>query len=140
MSTSKERRRSATVARGSGIRGRDAGKARAHDHQESKEISTRQSMQIRKWRDLVREVLSLARRSAKTCPTWSQFRDEREASTHRVGRHDGCIEPEPGARAGSRTCAEVRGTGVRTAEIRKRGLAQSIGSGDRELVSAIDPA
>ena len=39
MSTSKERRRSATVARGSGIRGRDAGKARAHDHQESKEIN-----------------------------------------------------------------------------------------------------
>src|ERR1035438_8404873 len=77
----------ATVARGSGIRGRSAGKARAHDHQESKEISTRQSMQIRKRRDLVREILSRARRSAKTYSARSMCRDERSASTHRAGRH-----------------------------------------------------
>src|SRR5438309_1066983 len=140
MTTSKERRRSGTVARGSGIRGRDAGKARAHDHQESKEISTRQSMQIRERRDLVREILSLARRSAETGSTRSQFRDEREASTHRVGRHDGGIEQEPGARAGSRTGAKVRGTSVYTSEIRKRRLAQSNGSGGRVSISAVDPA
>ena len=56
--TRKEAYGNATVARGSGIRGRGAGKARAHDHQKSKKISTRQSMQIGKRRDLVREVLS----------------------------------------------------------------------------------
>src|SRR5437660_3756395 len=105
--TRKEDCCSATVATGSGIRGRSAGKARAHDHQESKEISTRQSMQFRKRRDLVREVLSRSRRSAKTCPARSQFRNEREASTHRAGRHHGFIKPEPCARAGSRIGAKV---------------------------------
>src|ERR1700694_5173887 len=102
----KEAHGSATVARGSGIRGRDAGKARAHDHQKSKEISTRQSMQIRERRDLVREVLSRSRRSAKTCSTRSKLRDERAASTHRAGRHHCFTKQEPCARAGSRTCAK----------------------------------
>src|ERR1700730_3276747 len=92
--TRREAHGSATVARGSGIRGRSAGKARAHDHQKSKEISTRQSLQIRKRGDLVREILSRSRRSAETCSARSQFRDEREASTHRVGRHHCCIEQE----------------------------------------------
>ena len=67
-----------TVDTGSGIRGRDAGKARAHDHQESKEISTRQYLQIRKRRDLVREVLSRSRCSAETCSTRPNFGDGRE--------------------------------------------------------------
>src|SRR5258708_36824114 len=106
--TNKGGGRSATVARGSGIRGRGAGKARAHDHQKSKEISTRQSMPIRERRDLVREVLSGSRRSAKTCSARSKFGDEREASTHRAGRHHCFIKPEPCARAGSRACAKVR--------------------------------
>ena len=121
--TSKEDWPSVTVARDSGIRGRSAGKARAHDHWKSKEISPRQSMQISERRDLVREVLSRSRRSTKTCPTRSSFRDGREASTHGVGRHCCCTQQEPGARAGSRTGAKVRGTGVHSAEIRKRRLA-----------------
>src|ERR1035437_9755424 len=105
---SKEGWRNATVARGSGIRGRDAGKARAHDHQKSKEISTRQSMQFRKRRDLVREVLSRSRRSTKTCSARSKLRDEREASTHGAGRHHCGIEQEPCANAGGRTGTKVR--------------------------------
>jgi len=56
-----------TVDRGSGIRGRNAGKVRAHDRRTSKEVSTRQSLQVSKWRDLVREILSCAGDSAKTC-------------------------------------------------------------------------
>src|ERR1017187_6593979 len=106
--TRKEAYGSATVATGSGIRGRDAGKARAHDHQTSKEISTRQSLQIRKRRDLVREVLSRSRRSTKTCSARPKFRDQRDASTHRAGRHHCCIEQEPCANAGGRTCTKVR--------------------------------
>src|SRR3984885_1650873 len=76
---------SATVARCSGFRGRNAGKACAHDHQKSKEISTRQFVQIRECGDLVREILSRPRRSAETCSARSQFRNEREAGTHRAG-------------------------------------------------------
>src|ERR1700693_5559807 len=84
---------SATVARGSGIRGRNAGKGSAHDQQKSKEISTRQFVQIRERGDLVREILSRSRRSAETCSARSQFRNEREAGTHRAGRHYCIIKP-----------------------------------------------
>src|SRR5450755_125248 len=88
-----------TVGRDSGIRGRDAGKAGAHDYEESKEISTRQYLQITERRRLVREILSCSRRSAEACSTRPNFRDPREASTGRVGRHCRGIEQEPGARA-----------------------------------------
>src|ERR1035438_7906035 len=87
---------------------RRRGKARAHDHRKSKEISTRQFMQFHERRDLVREILSRSRRSAKTCSARSKFGDERKASTHRAGRHYRFTKQEPCARAGSRTGAQVR--------------------------------
>ena len=68
-------------------------------------------MQFRKWRALVREVLSRARRSSETCPAGSEFRDERKASPHRSGRHHCFIKQEPGACAGSGTGKKVCGTG-----------------------------
>jgi hypothetical protein len=91
---------SATVARDSGIRGRGARKERADDQQKGQKVSTRQYLQIRERRGLVREILSRSRRSTETCSTRTCFRDGREASTDRVGRHCCFIEQEPGARSG----------------------------------------
>src|SRR6266852_4310443 len=104
----KEGWHSATVARDSGMRGRGARKERAHDHQKGQKVSTRQYLQIRERRGLVREILSRSRRSTETCSTRTSFRDGREASADRVGRHRCFIEQEPGARARGRARAEVR--------------------------------
>src|ERR1035438_8700024 len=76
-----------TVNSGSGIRGRDARKAGAHDHEKSKEISTRQYLQIRERRGLVREILPHSRRPSEARSTRPNFRNRRAASTGRVGRH-----------------------------------------------------
>src|SRR5262245_18698146 len=97
----KEGGHSARVARDSGVRGRDAGKERAHDHKENQEVPTRQYLQIRKRSGLVREILSGSRRPAETCSTRTNFRDGRETSTDRAGRHRSSIEQEPGACSGS---------------------------------------
>src|ERR1035438_8845548 len=123
-----------TVNSGSGIRGRDARKAGAHDHEKSKEISTRQYLQIRERRGLVREILPHSRRPSEARSTRPNFRNRREASTGRVERHCRGIEQEPGARARSGACAEVCRTSVHSAEIRKRRLAQSQRAGSRKAV------
>src|ERR1022692_3484281 len=110
-----------TVGRDSGIRGRDAGKGRAHDHQK---VPKRQYLQIRERRGLVREILSRPRCSAETRSTRTNCGDGREASPDRVGRHRCCIEQKPCARARRLAGAEICGTSVYSAEIRKRRLAE----------------